>query len=158
MAFKLTKDTKVWDRLKKDLNSNSGLELKVGFFENSVYGPENDNLQVAQVAQWNEEGSATNPTRPFIRVGFMSPIKAGSYEKYFKLAITRILEGKSSFATEYKILGPVAVKDMKQSIADWDTPPNSPITIADKGFNNPLIDSGLMYESVDFKVEKKGSK
>lgn len=157
MAFKLTKDTKVWDKLKKDLSSKTGMELRVGFFEDSRYGAENDNLQVAQVAQWNEEGSSTNPTRPFIRVGFMSPIKSGAYEKYFKAAITRILDGTSSFENEYKILGPVAVKDMKQSIADWDSPPNSPITVADKGFNNPLIDSGTMYESVDFKVAKKGS-
>ncbi len=156
MTFRLKKDTRVWDKLKRDMSPRNGLELRVGFFEGN-YGPENENLNVAQVAQFNEEGTSNNPTRPFIRVGFMAPIKGGAYNKNFKESIQRILSGQSSFKDEYKKLGAIAVRDLKKSIADWDTPPNSPRTIENKGFNNPLIDSGLMYDSVDFKVERKGS-
>jgi len=155
MAFKLTKDTKVWDSIRSNLTKGSVQEIQVGFFEESKYGDENDNLPVAQVAQWNEEGSATNPTRPFIRVGFAGRIK-NDPELFFS-SIKRIVEGDSTFAAEYKVLGPKLVLEMKQSIAEWDTPSNSPKTIAEKGFNNPLIDSGTMYDSVDYKVENKGS-
>ena len=157
MSFKLKVDKSGWNKLKKELLKGSKEELRIGWFEGSNYGPENDNLPVAQVAQWNEEGSATNPTRPFIRVGFMAPVKKGVYDKLFAESMQRIAEGKSSFKQEYTRLGPLFVKDMKDVIAKWDTPPNSPRTIADKGFNNPLIDSGTMYETTDFQVANRGS-
>lgn len=156
MSFKLKIDKSAWTKMKKDLLKTNQMELKVGYFEGSNYGPENDNLPVAQVAQWNEEGSATNPTRPFIRVGFMGPIKKGAYDSYFAESMQRIAEGKSSFKQEYTKLGPILVADLKDVIAKWDTPPNSPKTIENKGFNNPLIDSGTMYESTSFEVGKRG--
>lgn len=157
MSFKLKVDKSGWNKLKKELLKGSNQEVQVGFFEGSNYGPENDNLPVAQVAQWNEEGSATNPTRPFIRVGFMGPVRKGAYDKLFLESMQRIAEGKSSFKQEYTKLGPVFVKDMKQVITDWDTPRNSDETEAAKGRNDPLVWTGLMRDSVDFKVANKGS-
>lgn len=157
MSFKLTVDKSAWKRMKKDLLKAAAQEVQVGFFGGSNYGPENDNLPVAQVAQWNEEGSATNPTRPFIRVGFMGPARKGVYDKVFLESMQRIAEGQSSFKQEYTKLGPLFVKDMKQVITDWDTPRNSDETEAAKGRNDPLVWTGLMRDSVDFKVEQRGS-
>lgn len=155
--IKIEKDTKVWDQIKKNLLKSNTQELQIGFFPEAKYGPDNDNLQVAQIAQFNEEGTETNPPRPFMRVGFLAPIRKGIYDSYFAESIERIAEGKSSFIQEYVKLGPMFVNDLKEVIEKWDTPPNSPRTIERKGFDNPLIDSGLMHDSVDFKVEKKGS-
>lgn len=154
--IKITKDTKIWDQAKKNLKLDS-LELSIGFFPESRYGTENNNLPVAQVAQWNEEGSLTNPPRSFMRVGFGIPLMKGKYDKQFKASIQRITEGKSTFNQEYSFLGKVFVKEMRQSIIDWDTPPNSPRTVSEKGFNDPLRDSDTMLNSVDYKIEKKGS-
>jgi len=131
---------------------NSDLALKVGFFEESVY---EDGIQVAQVAQWNEEGTSTNPMRPFMRVGFGSAISKGVYHSIFVDSIESIIMGKSTFAKEYQKLGPMVVADMQEEIEEWNTPPNSPRTVERKGFNNPLIDTGLMHDSVKFRVEKE---
>lgn len=151
--IKITKEKDLWGSLSKQFtNTDSG--LSIGFFPEYSYGAENDNLPVATVAQWNEEGTSTNPVRPFMRVGFALPLEKGKYDKLFLQSISRILEGKSNFSQEYKILGPVFVKDMKKSIVDWSTPPNSPRTVEEKGFNDPLIDSGKMLESVDYKIER----
>lgn len=159
MAFTLKIDTSVWDKMKKDLLKASGQEVQVGIVEPVNYGSDNDNLAVAQVWQWQEEGlPAKNiPARPAIRVGFMAPIKKGSYDKLFIDSMQRIAEGNSTFKQEYTRIGVQAKVDLKKAVVDWDTPPNSPFTVAEKGFNNPLIDSGLLYESIDFKVDKKGS-
>jgi hypothetical protein len=46
------------------------------------------------------------------------------------------------------------VKGLQNEIIAWDTPPNSPQTVEAKGFNDPLINTGKMLESVDFKVER----
>lgn len=159
MSFTLKVDTSVWDKMKKDLLKASGQELQVGIVEPVNYGSDNDNLAVAQVWQWQEEGlPAKNiPTRPAIRVGFMAPIKKGSYDNYFIESIQRIAEGKSTFKQEYVRLGMVAKVGLKDAVEKWDSPRNSPVTVALKGFDNPLIDSGLLYDSIDFKVDKRTS-
>lgn len=159
MSFKLKVDKSAWTKMKKDLLKTSNLEVQVGIVEPTYYGSDNDNLSVAQVWQWQEEGlPAQNiPTRPAIRVGFMAPIKKGLYDSYFIESIQRIAEGKSTFKQEYTKIGVMAKADLKEAVEQWDSPRNSPVTIELKGFDNPLIDSGLLYDSIDFKVEKRGS-
>jgi hypothetical protein len=159
MSFKLKVDKSGWEKLKKELLKGSDQEIQVGIVEPTNYGPDNDNLSVAQVWQWQEEGlPAQNiPPRPAIRVGFMAPIKKGSYDKMFAESMQRIASGNSTFKQEYTRIGVQAKADLKQAVADWDTPRNAPLTVELKGFDNPLIDSGLLYESIDFKVDKKGS-
>lgn len=158
MSFKLKVDKSAWVKMKKDLLKASNLEVQVGIVEPTFYGSDNDNLSVAQVWQWQEEGlPAQNiPTRPAIRVGFMAPIKKGMYDSYFVESIQRIAAGKSTFKQEYTKIGVMAKADLKEAVEQWDSPPNSPVTVELKGFNNPLIDSGLLYESIDFKVTNKG--
>jgi hypothetical protein len=159
MSFKLKVDKSSWEKMKKDLLKGNQEELRVGIVEPTYYGSDNDNLSVAQVWQWQEEGlPAQNiPTRPAIRVGFMAPIKKGLYDSYFVESIQRIAEGKSTFKQEYTRIGVMAKADLKEAVELWDSPRNAPMTVDLKGFDNPLIDSGLLYDSIDFKVEKKGS-
>jgi hypothetical protein len=159
MSFKLTVDKSVWKKMKSEFAKASQYEVNAGAFEDAKYGPDNDNLQVAQVWQWQEEGvPAQNiPTRPAIRVGFMLPIQKGSYDKYFVESMSRIAQGKSTFKQEYELLAQRTEKDLKKAVADWSTPPNAPYTVAEKGFNDPLIDTGLLYSSIEARVEKKGA-
>lgn len=159
MSFKLKVDKSGWNKLKKELLKGSNLEVQVGIVEPANYGSDNDNLSVAQVWQWQEEGlPAQNiPTRPAIRVGFMAPIKKGSYDKLFVDSMQRIASGSSTFKQEYIKIGAQAKVDLKKAVADWDTPPNSPFTVSEKGFNDPLRDSDTLYDSVDFKVANRGS-
>lgn len=159
MSFKLKVDKSAWEKIKKNLLKASNLEVQVGIVEPTYYGSDNDNLSVAQVWQWQEEGlPAQNiPSRPAIRVGFMAPIKKGLYNSYFVESIQRIAEGKSTFKQEYTKIGVMAKVDLKEAVEQWDSPRNSPVTIEIKGFDNPLIDSGLLYDSIDFKVENRGS-
>lgn len=153
MTVKISADTKVWDKIKRNLLKTSQESLKVGFFPSSSYGPENDNLPVAQVAQYNEEGTTSNPTRPFIRMGFMPKLSTAQYKNVFEASINNVLQGNTTFKAEYNKLGPLLVKEMKDVITAWSTPPNSPATQAEKGRNDPLVWTGLMRDSVEFKVE-----
>lgn len=155
MSIKITVDTSGWDKIKKNLLQANRESLNVGFFPDSRYGPENDNLPVATVAMWQEEGDTVKyPPRPFIRMGFLPRLKTPEYIPIFQQAIKSVLDGQSSFKQAYTRLGPTLVKGLQNEIIAWDTPPNSPQTIAEKGFNDPLINTGKMLESVDFKVER----
>lgn len=159
MSFKLKIDKSAWNKMKKDLLKAASQEVQVGIVEPTYYGPDNENLSVAQVWQWQEEGlPAQNiPTRPAIRVGFMAPIQKGLYDSSFVESIQRIAEGKSTFKQEYTRIGTMAKVDLKEAVEKWDSPRNSPYTVELKGFDNPLIDSGLLYDSIDFKVASRGS-
>lgn len=157
MSVKITIDTSGWDKIKKNLLQANSESLNVGFFPESRYGPENDNLPVSTVAMFMEEGDPVKyPPRPFIRMGFLPRLKTSEYVPVFQQAIKSVLDGKATFKQAYTKLGPVMVKGLQNEIISWDTPPNSPQTIEAKGFNDPLINTGKMLESVDFKVERGG--
>lgn len=155
MSIKITVDTSGWDKLKKNLLKANQEELNVGFFPESRYDSSNDNLPVAQVAQFMEEGDPVRyPPRPFIRAGFLPRLKTPEYIPIFQQAIKSVLDGQSTFRQAYAQLGPIMVRGLQNEIIGWDTPPNSPQTIEAKGFNDPLINTGKMLESVDFKIER----
>lgn len=148
----ITKDTKGLEMLKKNLQKQMSMELELGFFPEARY---EDGTQVAFVAMLNNEGSATNPPRPFFTSSIIAPMERGRYKKMFDASIARALS-RGSFTSEYQVIGKQLQAILRQAIIDWSAPPNSPRTIAEKGFNDPLIDSGLMRDSVDYKVTKRG--
>jgi hypothetical protein len=151
------KDDKVWRAMKKNLLKGQTLAVKVGFFEDSVYGSENDNLPVAQVAQWQEEGTESIPMRPFIRAGFM--IKEIEKHKWINAQVIQwidaVARGRMSWTQLYNHLGPVFVKMMQKEIENWRIPMNAPLTVELKGFNDPLIDTGKMMDSVNYRLGRK---
>jgi len=154
MASTLKVDTSVWDKIKRNILVGNNLQVSTGFFEDAVYGEENNNAQVAQIARDNDQGTVKNPPRPFMKVGFGIKVQE-NLPKLFLANMKSIVEGKSTFTKEYKVLSTILTTGLKQTIVDWSTPPNSPRTIADKGFNDPLIKTGKMLESVESKVEAK---
>lgn len=160
MSFKLTKDTKVWDRIKKNIKQAEVYNLNLGWFEENKYGPSNDNLQMAQVAQWNNEGHRNDngtitPPRPFMTVGLRSAFKAGANKDDFKDMINSLFEGKS-ILTAMKAASNNFERTLRKVMLDWDTPPNAPLTIELKGFDDPLVNSSELIANVTAKVEKKG--
>ena len=51
--------------------------------------------------------------------------------------------------------GQVAADEIKRAIVELTFPPNSPITIAKKGSDNPLIDTTHMLHTVTYVVRKR---
>lgn len=161
MAFKLTKDTKVWDSIKKNLKDANIYDLNLGWFEENKYGPSNDNLQMAQVAQWNNEGhrndnGSVTPPRPFMTVGLRGALKAGANKADFRDMVDAVLGGKSILRAMQKSSNNFE-RTLRKVMLDWDTPPNAPLTIELKGFDDPLVNSSELIANVTGKVEKKGN-
>lgn len=145
----LTVDTKKWDKLKKDLQQLDRIKLQLGWFD-SHYGSENDNLPHAYVASLQEEGSEKIPPRPFMRVGLKQELKTDT--KAFAMMIQSVASGKSGLSAA-KTASPAFVAMLKKIMNEWSSPPNAPRTVAEKGFNNPLIDTGELRDSIQVKVE-----
>lgn len=160
MAIKLTKDTKVWDAVKKNLMKTIP-EIQTGWFAENVYGSDNDNLQMAQVAQWNNEGhvngasaarpGSITPPRPFMTVGLKAALKAGANKDDFKDMIEAVASGKEVMTVLNKA-GTNFERTLRKVMIDWDTPRNAPLTIELKGFDDPLVDSSELIANINSKI------
>lgn len=127
-----------------------GAHLRVGFLEDATYPSTTIGgkpLHVAQVAFWNQFGTATTPARPF----FTTMIERKSPR--WGVSLGNLLR-KTNYNAEraLTLMGEGIKGQLVRSIVEWQSPPNSPRTIARKGFNKPLIDTALMVRSVDYQV------
>lgn len=136
------------DAIKKKIEAqlNSKLKLEIGFFETAKY---TSGVQVAQVAFWNEYGTVTAPPRPFFR----NAIEENKKEWLDLFKRTQIKT--KDIAKSLNIVGTVAKDDVSDSIVNLSSPPNNNKTIGAKGSSNPLIDTGVMKNSVTYKISKK---
>lgn len=65
---------------------------------------------------------------------------------------------QASVKAALTVTGIQAVNLLKRAVADWSSPPNAPATIARKGEDNPLVDTGAMMNALTFEVRKKGAR
>jgi hypothetical protein len=103
-------------------------------------------LHVAQVAFWQEFGTARTPARPFMRttISQHSPQWGEHFARYW--------QERGSARHALRLLG-VEIRDqIVQMIYSWHTPPNAPLTQLIKGFDTPLRDTAVLVRAVDFEV------
>lgn len=152
MSVKVVVDKSAWTKLKKSFLQAEKLENRVGWLDTS-YGSDNDNLPHAQVAQWIEEGVASKniPPRPYMRVGFRDSLAKGANDASFKRMVAAVANGQDVFRAFHRE-GDSFRQTLRQTMIDWDTPPNSPVTIELKGFDDPLIESSELISNVSSKT------
>ena len=131
-------------------------KVKVGFPAGEVDG------EVLNRAIWTHFGTAGGasgggwggpiPERPFLTNAIRD--NRGAYKRAMHVSALKILLGETSLQTVLRTLGNKAQDDIKAEIVSLSTPPNSPLTIELKGSQNPLIDSGLMKDSVRWKIDE----
>jgi len=133
-----------------DINKNvekSTTTLSVGFLEGSTYP---DGTSTPLVAAVQEFGSPSRniPPRPFFRN--MIARKHNEWPS----AVAELLKANNYNVTKTLMQTGEGIKgQLQQSIRDTNSPPLAPATIARKGFDKPLIDTGHMINSIDYKVE-----
>lgn len=104
---------------------------------------------------FNEDGSVHIPARPFMDIGgFKASVQL---KPLIKKLIRAVREGKIPFEQAANILGAKAAAIMKNTIRDLKEPPNAPYTIRKKKSDNPLVDTGLLMQSVTWELRKPKS-
>ena len=158
MSMKVIVDKSVWNNLKKSFAKAEMLEDQVGWQDDAVYGSDNENLPMAQVAQWLEEGVASKniPPRPFMRVGFKAALSKGANDASFKRIVTAVANGQDVFKALHKE-GDSFRQTLRQVMIDWDTPRNAPTTVELKGFDDPLIETSELISNITSKTTKRGT-
>jgi hypothetical protein len=118
--------------------------LRVGFLEGAT-APNGDNLALRA---WRLEfGTSKMPPRPFFRN--MIAAKSGEWPDGIAYQLK---------ATGYDVrltlerTGEAIKGQLKESMLDLWTPPLSPVTIAKKGFEKPLIEHGDTINAISWEV------
>lgn len=154
-----------WNRIKRVMMAADTNESRTGWFEGQTYGPENDFLPIAQVASWQEEGTTGGqkngrgiPSRPFIRTLFKGLKRNFAFQGMMRKNLKAVLDGQMTWNSFYGHSGRFIKQRLKDTIKKWTLPRNAPATIANKGFNDPLVETGTMWKSIRTKVFRRGKK
>jgi hypothetical protein len=121
--------------------------VKVGFLEGATYP---DGTPVAMVAAIQNFGAPAVgiPPRPFF--SNMVREKGPNWGK----SLSEILKAqKMDAAKSLALTGKGIEGQLHQSIVDTNAPPLAKATIAAKGFDKPLVDTGHMLNSINSEVE-----
>lgn len=99
------------------------------------------------------------PARPFVRL-YLHPSSLENFRKYYEQEMNyKFLSGLKTPAQDAKnLLNDVSdftEEQMKKNVVEGnDLKRNAPLTIAIKGFDYPLVETGKMLKSIKGKVEK----
>lgn len=135
-----------WSEFKARLRDTNGFVVDVGFLEGGTHS-------VAFYAAMNEFGTATIPSRPFMRSTFDK--NAQKYSDILVRRLRRAAEGKGSLRSAYIAAATEVRNDLIKAIVGWKEPPNADSTIEKKGVDNPLVDTGTMQRAIRFEVRQK---
>lgn len=111
-------------------------------------GDMNGNKSVAEYGMGNEFGTRNAPARPFMGPAFDENVS--KIREQMDLQYQAVIRGTSTLYKAVGIIGQYHVRDIQNKISDNVPPPNSPVTIALKGSDRTLIDTGIMRASVRY--------
>ncbi len=133
-----------------ELKKIERLEVQVGYWRGEK--TEDDGTDLVDIAAYNELGTPTIPARPFMKQSFEN------HESDLQNACDEVNAAISRGSTAVQALenlGTFGKALVQQEIVDGEFEPNAAATISKKGSERPLIDTGHMRQSVDFKVVKR---
>ena len=128
------------------------LQVQVGFQAGAA--ADEDGVDIANIAMWNELGTSRSPARPFMRKS------VDENTDKTKSMCARQLKRLAQGASAQDILEKIGVFQkglIQRKIVDGTFEPNAPSTIRKKGSSRPLIDTGRMRQSVNFIIRRKGA-
>lgn len=122
--------------------------VKVGFLEGATY-PTGE--PVAMIAAIHNFGAprAGIPPRPFFTLAI------SKHHTEWPNAAQAALKHTNDVDKSLSAVGAYIKGNIQQEINDLWQPPLKPTTVAQKGFDKPLIDTSHMINSVDYRVDKK---
>lgn len=147
--------TKEGERLLAELKVLTSNSVKIGFqsgeaFEKTKDGA--DGADICEIAVYNELGTETIPSRPFMRDSIDK-----HEEEIVNFASERVKDLTKNKCTAEGVLNEVGIFEkgiVQWEIANGDFAPNAPSTIRKKKSDRPLIDTGTMRQSVNYIVTK----
>lgn len=141
-------------KIERELRAARKLVALVGIPSDSKRHEDNPNIGLAEIAFIMEKGSTVNkiPPRPFMQqTRTMNEKKVAGLSKKYLSAIST---GKMGAMDAIKKLGASYEGAMKRIFIAGTFAPDAPATVRRKKSSRPLIDTGLLRQSIKYKVAK----
>ncbi len=149
-------DKRLWDKLRAKAKRLDKMHVKIGVLASkggaAAHGP--DQISLIELAAIHEFGSpaAHIPERSFIRATFnIRRVNAlrDMVARLAKAIITNDLAPERALA----MLGAWGAAEVKNTITEIDIPPPlADSTVQAKGSSKPLVDTGLLKNSISYEV------
>ncbi|MFC6180343.1 hypothetical protein [Lactiplantibacillus daowaiensis] len=91
------------------------------------------------------------PARPFLRLTYEQNLQLWGH--YAAILVSKMIAGDLSATEVQTLLAKRIVTNMKSTIRYFSKPGNAPLTTEAKGFNDPLIDSQKLLNSITYFLE-----
>ena len=136
-----------WKRIKRKMDFVDGKEIRAGVLPSAGKGKKG--VEIAYYASVNEYGTEKIPSRPFMATsadenkGWNAPVKR---------AVGDIIDG-AEVISELNTVGKKMKDDIKKNVGTHRFKPLKPATVKKKGHDIQLIDSGALYDAIDFEVK-----
>lgn len=141
-------------KIERELKAARKLVALVGIPSDAKRHEDNPNIGLAEIAFIMEKGSVVNniPARPFMQQTRQRNEKRmmGLSKKLLKA----ISNGSTTAMDAIKKLGASYEGAMKRIFIEGSFAPNAPATVRRKKSSRPLIDTGLLRQSIKHKVAK----
>lgn len=138
-----------FNRVIRNLQKLDGVEVVAGMLRDS--GKAENGASYVDIATWNEYGTRRIPSRPFIRIS--ADTNRQVWAKIAQQCVNDVIDGDDP-RDAAQVIGHHMVEDIRKVFGDISKlKANAPSTIAKKGRNEPLVDSGEMRRRVNFRVE-----
>lgn len=154
VSIKVKKD--IYKQVKKNLLDFSKLDLLVGVpQEKNKREGNSEPITNAELMFIHTNGSPIRniPKRPTIE-----PTVEENKERIsemFKKAVNKVLANRGDGRPDLEKIGLWTVNKIKAKFGSDELVPNAPSTIAQKGDNNPLIDTGQLRNSITYVIRRK---
>ena len=119
-----------------------------------------DGTKLSDVMRWNHFGTETIPPRPVLRIAAEKMTGGEEFKKAMAAYLKNILVNpKDADALEKELLrkiGRQSVAEAKRIInAGTELQRNAPATVARKGFDKPLYETGLMIKNLGYEISEE---
>ena len=133
-------------------------ETLVGIPEDKSGRQDGAGLTNAQLMYIHENGSPANkiPARPVLQSALSGAEASGRIQDYLSEGCKHALRGDVNGAqAEWEKAGMVGVNAAMEKFTDGTLAPSAPSTIAQKGSDTPLIDTGALRQSITYVVRRE---
>jgi hypothetical protein len=147
---KLTAEGKKFFKMIEEL---AELEVRIGYEHGDAV--DNNGVDIADVAMFNEVGMSRAPARPFMRKSVDN--NEDTISKFCQVQAGKIVQGGSAQQVLSSI-GSMQVGLIQDTITkskSWAVP-NAPATVKRKKSDTPLVDEGRLLQSPKYVIQKKG--
>ena len=137
-----------WNGICRRMRELDGQSVSVGILKNAG---KHNGVDLVDIAAWNEYGTSRIPPRPFMRLS--TEKNAKKWANIAKTQVGRVIDG-APVSQAMDFIGSVAKGDIQEVIGDRSLlAANAPSTVRRKKSDAPLIDTGRLRQSVDYRVD-----